>query len=366
MEFSLSKKDYAYNTIRNRILSGEYSYLYKLPPEPELAELLKISRGTLRPALKKLESEGYVAGIKKNGTFVTYRKGNTRKKIVFLLESDARIESPGNYILPGIKARAAELGYELVFCETEFFFSNSMLDKLKGCVGVFLSPFTMFFTEEVVKFLDNINIPIVFNMNPGAYPGRKMCLYVKTDYKAAWSEAVRYLAAKGNSRVALILAPDFSERGVSSLKEHLEIMDFAGVAPDKKLIKTITYEKKLIKKAVKEIITSSGTPPDAFMCFSDFYAIHVYEALQEAGLRIPEDISVMGFCGYPGGAFLTPSLTTVDMNYFEKGAAMVDILHDKLTANPLDEDFIVVRHQIVERESVCLKKSFADKKEPVA
>ena len=50
------------------------------------------------------------------------------------------------------------------------------------------------------------------------------------------------------------------------------------------------------------------------------------KALKRYSLRVPEDVSIMGFCGFPGGKFLTPGLSTIDFNYLLIGRNAVDRL----------------------------------------
>ena len=64
----------------------------------------------------------------------------------------------------------------------------------------------------------------------------------------------------------------------------------------------------------------------AVLCYSDFYAIEVIRELRERGLRIPEDISVMGFCGYPGGEFTLPALSTMDLCYDTVGVMAAELM----------------------------------------
>ena len=66
--------------------------------------------------------------------------------------------------------------------------------------------------------------------------------------------------------------------------------------------------------------------PSAVLCYSDYFALYVYEALKKLSLDMPEDVAVMGTCGYPGGAFLSPPLSTVDYQYKKLGRLGVETL----------------------------------------
>ncbi|NMA39102.1 MAG: LacI family transcriptional regulator, partial [Lentisphaerae bacterium] len=88
-------------------------------------------------------------------------------------------------------------------------------------------------------------------------------------------------------------------------------------------------------------------------------AIHAYQALKERQLRIPDDVAVMGFCGYPGGRFLEPSLSTIDLEYEQIGKMAAELMLNPETwqkgcANPLT---ICTPHQLVQRQSTAGKKA---------
>ena len=105
-------------------------------------------------------------------------------------------------------------------------------------------------------------------------------------------------------------------------------------------------------------LMAQAEPPEAIYCFSDFVALYVYLAAQKMNLRIPEDLSVMGFCGYPGGKMLSPPLATVDCDYASAGKMAAEML-----CNPekwyFNEDSIkdfIIPHKIKKRASVAVKK----------
>jgi DNA-binding LacI/PurR family transcriptional regulator len=90
--------------------------------------------------------------------------------------------------------------------------------------------------------------------------------------------------------------------------------------------------------------------PTAFLCFSDLMAFGVMKAINEAGLRIPEDISVTGFDDLMLSSYT--QLTTISQNFFEIGRLSALLLQD-LIENKLDRQHNYVEHQLIERGSVC-------------
>ncbi|QFF99149.1 LacI family transcriptional regulator [Psychrobacillus glaciei] len=91
--------------------------------------------------------------------------------------------------------------------------------------------------------------------------------------------------------------------------------------------------------------------PTAFLCFSDLMAFGVMKAVKEAGLRIPEDISVTGFDDLLLSSFTQPQLTTIGQNFFEIGKLSALLLLD-LIENRMDEKHVYAQHLLMERESV--------------
>ncbi|WP_057915764.1 LacI family DNA-binding transcriptional regulator [Peribacillus muralis] len=91
--------------------------------------------------------------------------------------------------------------------------------------------------------------------------------------------------------------------------------------------------------------------PTAFLCFSDLMALGVMKAVKEAGLNIPENISVIGFDGLPISEYTLPPLTTVRQDFFEIGKQSALMLH-QLMENKSGEKSKYVRHKLIVRDSV--------------
>lgn len=70
--------------------------------------------------------------------------------------------------------------------------------------------------------------------------------------------------------------------------------------------------------------------PDAVVVGNDYFALGLYRALDEHGLKVPDDVMVIGFGDYPFSGFLSPSLTTVRLPAVEVGTAAVDLLLDEI------------------------------------
>ncbi|GGA71515.1 LacI family DNA-binding transcriptional regulator [Ornithinibacillus halotolerans] len=91
--------------------------------------------------------------------------------------------------------------------------------------------------------------------------------------------------------------------------------------------------------------------PTAFLCFSDLMAFGVIRAVTEAGLSIPEDVSVTGFDNLVFSNYSNPKLTTVQQDFVEIGRQAA-ILLQNLMNNKVDKNQVFVEHELVSRDSV--------------
>jgi LacI family transcriptional regulator len=76
--------------------------------------------------------------------------------------------------------------------------------------------------------------------------------------------------------------------------------------------------------------------PRALICFNDRLALGAYQALDDAGLKVPEDVSVVSFDDHPIAAWMRPKLTTVALPHYELGRKAVDVLFAEIGRGPAD------------------------------
>jgi len=100
--------------------------------------------------------------------------------------------------------------------------------------------------------------------------------------------------------------------------------------------------KKILEK--KEI-------PDGIFCHNDLVAIGAMKAIKEKGLKIPEDIEVIGFDNIPEGKFYDPSLTTVDQLIEKTGKEIVKLLLRKIENPEKEPEMIIFEPELIIRDS---------------
>ncbi len=334
------KKDSVYESLKNDILDGTYPPHSKVPRELDFSRQLGVGKVTLRSALDRLEAEGLVARIPSKGTFILpaeSRKTSSQGTLLVITTDLKTFESPNSYILPGIVRTASLKGLPTETCERSYIEQLtsdelSFVLKDKHIVGIvaLLSHFNG--DEPIIGKLRQTGLPVVL---PHAHKDDTrltgFASIVVTE-REGWREALRHLRDHGHERVATIaLADNF--RGFTPT-EHLDLLSSYGAEASKTLLGTAPYEKEAVAAVVDKWM-ALDVPPTAILCFSDFFAIHVFNALKARKLRIPDDVAVMGCCGYPGGSFLSPPLSTMDYGYEELGKQSVELLTESAKWFPL-------------------------------
>lgn len=108
-------------------------------------------------------------------------------------------------------------------------------------------------------------------------------------------------------------------------------------------------------KLMQELIRR-GQLPSAIVVASDPMALGAFRALHQAGIKVPEDISVFSFDDIDSAAYLTPALSSVKIHSFEMGKTAVKLMYDRLKGRELPLK-IVLPTELVYRESVTRKKN---------
>jgi LacI family transcriptional regulator len=96
-----------------------------------------------------------------------------------------------------------------------------------------------------------------------------------------------------------------------------------------------------------------GRPPTAVVCSNDWTAIGALHAIDEAGLRVPEDVSLVGFDDIPLVSYTTPALTSVRMSAADVGATAFHALFGLIGGERLEGDVYQVPTRLVVRQSTA-------------
>ena len=321
----LLKKEQVLLELRRRLRTGEIPPGSKLKSGIELAEEFQVSHITIRSVLRELSLTGELKVVHGRGTFAPESRKDHPAPHLLAVRLSTDVEFPGNYILPEFIARTGELGGKVTEINVQFLRNgplHSMVTQLRnaGYTGVLLDGSDYRGNEPEVKILHQLGVPVILghaypeDVTVTGFPG------FGCDIRRAWLAGLETIRETGLERIALLLcSSDGKTSRRRTFEEHLRLLGNCGADPDPGLIQCCSNisepdSDRSINSAAEKLL-SLKKRPEAIYCFSDFIALKVYGILRRKKLHIPDDIAVMGFCGYPGGALLKPAMATVDEDY---------------------------------------------------
>ncbi len=176
---------------------------------------------------------------------------------------------------------------------------------------------------------------------------------VDSDNLAGAVLATRYLLDLGHRRIGFVAGrPDLES---SRLREdgYRPALAQAGVPVDEDLIRVGDYRKESARGPVSELLALPDRPTAVFAA-NDLTAIAAIEVAQRAGLRVPDDLSVIGFDDVPEAAAATPPLTTVRQPIQDMGAAAVTMLVALLDGQAPESTHVRLPTSLVRRGSTAV------------
>jgi LacI family transcriptional regulator len=191
----------------------------------------------------------------------------------------------------------------------------------------------------------NIDAPIV-SIDPLASNPNYPAVHA-TNYVGA-TEAMGYLLGLGHTRIGFISGRAELESSNRRLKGYREALEKAGVPIDEKLIASGDYTTETGVSGARQLLLLEN-PPTAIFASNDQMAMGVFQVAQEMGLRIPEDLSVIGFDNITESKYM--GLTTVDQFISEMGYVATQILIKLINGVQLEDQTYRMQTQLVIRNS---------------
>ena len=180
---------------------------------------------------------------------------------------------------------------------------------------------------------------------------------VDFDYRKGGYMAARYLIGQGHERIAFATTPLDRPSRMNIHEGYLEAMREAGLEPvvleSGPIAYSASYEfenGKLLAKGLME----RGEKPTAIFACNDLVAFGVIHELHTTRIKVPEEVSVMGFDGIDFGQMITPPLTTVLLQTYEMGRIACHMLLDLMNHGKKVEADIMLAPKLLERESVAV------------
>jgi DNA-binding LacI/PurR family transcriptional regulator len=171
-------------------------------------------------------------------------------------------------------------------------------------------------------------------------------------------ETIHHLAGLGHSEIAFIKGPERGGDTEDRWSAVLATCQDLGVRVDPRLttqlerLEPTGMRHPEAGRIATQKLLSRGVRFTALVAYNDISALGAMAALREAGRRVPEDVSVMGFDDIEFASIAYPSLTTIRQPLREMGATAAEVLIHKIASNDAVEN-ISVRPELVVRSSTC-------------
>ena len=322
----------------------------------EIAKLAKVSAATASIVLNDKKNQGISEKTWKNvkniGKKYNYSGNNkirrlNKRKFIFFMEEFSYNENVASKLLDGFN------DYDLKSHQFVFLF-NKLLDNKKNIFkaieefkpdGIIIANS---YTKKIEINLNNLKLSkILLNCYSNNFNGLTI---LPDDYNGA-KKAVNYLFQNNLKKIPIILSSDTWMKGYrdrlsgwrdAHIENNIDYNDSFIVQP-KSNEENVGYieAKKLLKKNKKI---------DAIFCASDEIAMGAYQAIKEAGLKIPNDISIIGFDNSRISELVKPKLTSVQLPYSEMTQKAIKHIIDPQKFN--DHFNILVESPLIKRESV--------------
>ena len=255
-------------------------------------------------------------------------------------------------MVKGIDEVALEAGYTVMVCQSNESFGREivntrrLLDSLVDGFIISVSSETKVFDH--FKKIQEKQMPMVVFDRVTPYlkaPG------VRIDNEDGGFQATEHLIEQGYKRIAILAGP--KNLGISNqrLDGYLKALKKYRIKPDEDLIINCDFNQQYAYIATQELLNMKKRP-DAIFTISDRMAIGAMLAIKEKGLRMPQDIGLVGFNNEPVVSLVTPGISSVDQPAFELGKVadklFIETVHNNGDMSDVEE---VLKPKLIIRES---------------
>ncbi|MEV4800499.1 LacI family DNA-binding transcriptional regulator [Nonomuraea sp. NPDC049421] len=188
------------------------------------------------------------------------------------------------------------------------------------------------------------------------HSGRETVPTVDADNLQGGRLATEHLIALGHRRIGFLGRPPRDlESGPLREEGYRSALADAGLPLDPALIRVAGYDETDARNTVRELLTLPS-PPTAIFAANDVSAISTIEVATSMGLRVPEDLSVIGFDNVPESMMSDPPLTTVEQPIQQMGLIAVEMLLDLLAGRDPAQRHVRLPTRLVPRSSCAPPK----------
>lgn len=335
-------KDYLIANVR----SGKYGSNGKVDSEPALSKQFKLSRNTVRQAIKELESEGYFYRIQGKGTFVRDASPNISRKIALLIYDTAYMMHPITAeLIRGIDHGLSQHDYALDILASQRTYQHEQISRLsESYAGLLIGAWQI--DEMILNEIKKSSIPSLFVKN---YPNDFREKALRIDFEKAGLLAAGHLINQGRKNLALITAGDEIAISFDFKKGVQQVCLEHGARLKAENIFISNYGDTEMPLKIAQFILRQTELPDGVICSTDEQAIALCKELHKHHIKVPDQIAVTGCNNAESSASFSPSITTLELPMRELGKYAADMILKLICGKNIEP--VIMEPNLIIRES---------------
>ena len=309
-------------------------------------------RARVQQAIEELE-------YRPNPVARTLRTGRTGLLALVVPEIDVPYFSE---LARDVITAAAEVGYQVMIDQTGHDHDREQ-DLLRGTDRNMLFDGMLFAPLATEAELSDVNasqsMPLVL-LGEHTFDGRFD--HVAIDNVQAAVDATTHLIDIGRTRIAAIGAQpkEHYTTPMQRTEGYARALENNGLALDPSLVRSADHYSRADGYAAASSLLTESPRPDAIFCYSDLLAMGAARAVFDAGLRVPEDVAIIGIDDIEEGRYARPSLSTVSLDTPFIAAQAIARIAARIDDPGLPAQEIVAPHQLLPRESTGVPQVVPD------
>jgi DNA-binding LacI/PurR family transcriptional regulator len=367
MELASEKSQFLYQQVRDYLTTqtrnGKMDNNGRIPSERELAENLKISRGTVRMALAELEKSGFIERIPSKGAFLCQAGKKRTIRLALVFPEVAISQDTLNYadwevdteIWRGMLSACPKFNAVLSFLHCS---SNGDIKKINAFADDLLLQYDgVLFIGQQLSMLETVlntnNFPFIsFFDNTNNIKNN-----IDYDRKDACEKAATHLLKCGCKNVFLLGATD--DTSAWALKKSIFRRNFAEAGfwiPDENIIEfSGSSEDQCLDALRKSLPADTCKLPDAFFCATQIIPPALLRLANERNWRVPEDFMIMGYANNMQLRPTVPLLTHIRIPYFDIGYKGCEVLINNIIKDEKNLEPTVINADLIIGKTTYLK-----------
>jgi DNA-binding LacI/PurR family transcriptional regulator len=335
----------------------------------DIARKLRISVSTVSRALRNLpdvnpETKKAVQELAKElnyePNYVAQSLINKKTRIIGVIVPVIGSQVFGR-ILTGMNDSAQQHNYQLMICQSN---ENAELEanlirQLASFKidGLLISVSGQTKDEQCFDILKKKEVPMV--LLDRVISNMDVTKIVVDGYHSSFM-AVEHLIKSGCRSIAHLSGPRHLSISIGRLNGYLEALKKHGIPVNEKLIVPCENFEKDAPSAARKLF-SAKPYPDGIFAINDLSAVTVIQFLRKKGIRVPEEVAVVGFNDDPICEIIEPALTTVRLPCYEIGQRAVEMLVARINDHTIATETVTLKSKLIIRNSSVLSKVKSNK-----